>query len=81
MCEPTYFPDWFRLSGRSKIGLDLFSAKETPRATAASSLVLAAIGEHFNTIKSIMGLARDAGLGVIGWKEAHQLYKEFAGGK
>jgi hypothetical protein len=44
----------------------------------ASGPVLAAIGEHFGTIKSIMGLARDAGLGVIGWKEAHQLYKEFS---
>ena len=29
----------------------------------------------------ILRLGTHSDVGVIGWKEAHQLYKEFAGGK
>ncbi|MGA9798579.1 MAG: hypothetical protein WBQ68_06200 [Terriglobales bacterium] len=43
--------------------------------------IIAAVGSHLSTIKNIMSLAEKAGIGAIGYKEARELYKEFAGGK
>jgi hypothetical protein len=46
---------------------------------AVGGPVLAAIGEHLGTIKSIIDAAGKIGIGSLGYKEAWELYKEFAG--
>src|SRR4029077_15563162 len=43
--------------------------------------LLAAVGSHLSTIKNIISLAEKAGIGAIGYREARELYKEFAGDK
>jgi hypothetical protein len=45
----------------------------------ASAPLLGAVGSHLTTIKNIISLAEKAGIGAIGYKEARELYKEFAG--
>jgi hypothetical protein len=41
--------------------------------------VITAIGAHLGKVKAVIDLARNVGLGELGFEGARKLYKEFAG--